>query len=94
LSKELPKNYNQLLPESGEGYGKIEPFLKVYNYSKGTVLRPPGEVEPTVRFIYSGVMALFLPASQGREYRLRIFGQGNVASDLSSYFHAALPITV
>lgn len=90
MSKELSiysfKKFDPLWPETREVYEKIEPYLTIHKYSKGTVLRQPGEMESMARFVYSGAAVLFLPSNNGREYRLRIFGQGDVASDLDSFY--------
>ena len=83
----LKKEFDPLLRVNEKIYEQLAPYLQVKQYSKGEIIKKPGEIEHYARYVYRGHIAKMIPSEKGRDYRVRIFGPGKIASDLASYFN-------
>ncbi|UJP65824.1 cyclic nucleotide-binding domain-containing protein [Mongoliitalea daihaiensis] len=83
----LKKYFDHLIKIDEKIYFELDKYLIKRSYKKGSFIKKPGEVDRYARFICTGFVSKQWPSKKGRNYRLRIFSPGQVASDFSSYFN-------
>lgn len=66
-------------------YGQLAPYLPLRSYPKSTELKGPGEIEHCARYVFKGAIAMLYPTENGRDFRVRIFKKGMVATHLESF---------
>ena len=83
----LKKELDHLLRLHENVYFKLRPYLEERSYTKGKIIKELGQLESHARFVYKGYIAKMRPSKKGRDFRLRVFSPGKVASDFESFFY-------
>ncbi|MCH7400872.1 cyclic nucleotide-binding domain-containing protein [Belliella kenyensis] len=86
-TKTLKKDFDHLISLNEEDYESLLPYINIRIYKKGEIIRSMGEYELNARYVNKGWVAEQWPATSGRDYRVRIFGPGKIASDMDAFFH-------
>ncbi|MCH7408128.1 hypothetical protein MM239_01870 [Belliella sp. DSM 111904] len=85
-AKSLKKEFDHLIDLKEKDYELLIPYIKIRSYKRGTIIRDVGELEPFARYVSKGWIAKKWPADTGRDYRVRVFGPGKIASDMNAFF--------
>lgn len=86
-TKSLKKEFDHLIDLKEKDYELLLPYIRICNYKKGTIIRDVGEQELFARYVSKGWVAQQWPANSGRDFRIRVFGPGKIASDMDAYFN-------
>lgn len=86
-AEELKKEFDHYYRLDISVYEQLVPHLPLKSYPKSTELKGTGETEHYARYVFKGAVAMLYPSESGRDFRVRIFKKGMVATHLESFTH-------